>query len=87
MTMFLRSVIHEHGCGFPKNLEGQATFECLEAVYHLQRSISSCSVMSVIGNDLRCDLFIWLVMSCIISTTQSDILISYSRQQGVPSAF
>ena len=85
--MFLRGVIHEHCCGFPKDLEGQATFECLEAAYHLQRSISSRSVMSVIGNNSRCDLFISLVMSCIISTTQSDILIPYSRQQGVPRAF
>ena len=75
MTMFLRSVIHEHCCGFPKDLEGQATFECLEAVYHLQRSITSRSVMSVIENKSRCDLFIWLVMSCIVSTTQSDIVI------------
>jgi hypothetical protein len=49
MTMFLRGVIHEHCCGFPKDLEGQATFECFEAGYHLQRSISSRSVMSVIG--------------------------------------
>ena len=48
-TMFLRGVIHGHCCGFPKDLEGQATFGCLEAVYHLQRSISSRSVMSVIG--------------------------------------
>ena len=87
MTMFLRDVIHEHGCGFPKNPEGQATFECLEAVYHLQSRISRRSVMSVTGNNSRCGLFIWLVMSCIISTTQSDILISYSRQQGIPRAF
>ena len=80
MTTFLRGVIHEHCCGFPKDLEGQATFECLEAGYHLQRSISSRSVMFVLGNNSRCDLFISLKMSCIISTTQSDMLISYPLQ-------
>ena len=47
MTMFLRSVILEHCCGFPKGLEGQATFERLAAVSHLQCKLSFRIVMSV----------------------------------------
>ena len=86
--MFLRNVIHEHCCGFPKDLEGQATFERLEAVSHLQHILSFRLVVPMIrGNSLRCDLFISLAMSCIISITQLDIPIFYSRQQNVPRAF
>ena len=33
--MFLRSVILEHCCDFPKDLEGQATFERLAAIFRL----------------------------------------------------
>ena len=35
MPTFLRSVILERCCDFPKDLEGQATFECVAAVSHL----------------------------------------------------
>ena len=35
MPTFLRSVILEHYCGFPKDLEGQATFERVAAASHL----------------------------------------------------
>ena len=88
MTMFLRNVIHEHCCGFPRDLEGQATFERLAAVSRLQHILSFRSVMPIIrDNSLRCDLFISLAMSCIISITQLDMLIPYSRQQNVPRAF
>ena len=36
MKMYLRSAILEQCCGFPKDLEGRATFERLVAVSHLQ---------------------------------------------------
>ena len=88
MTRFLRSVVLEHCCGFYKYPEGQATFERLEAVSHLQHILSFRLVVPIIrGNSLRCDLFISIAMSCIISITQLDIPIPDSRQQNVPRAF
>ena len=86
MSMFFRSATLEHGCGFPKDLEGQATSELLVAVSHLKPSLSFRLVMSVIGNYSRSDLFNSLAMTCIVSITKSDILIAYSRQPNMPRA-
>ena len=79
--MFPCSVILEHCCDFPKGLEGQATFERVAAVSHLQRSLSSRLVMPVIVTSSRCGLLILPAMSCIISKTQSGILIPYSQTE------
>ena len=87
MLMSFRNATHEHGCDFPKDLEGQATSEFPAAVSHLKLSLSFRSVMSVIGNYSRSDLFISLAMTCIVSITKSDILIAYSRQPNMPRAF
>jgi hypothetical protein len=53
--MFLHSVILEHCCDSPKDLEGQATFERLRSNFspttqsHLSSRISD---VSIIGNEL-----------------------------------
>ena len=47
MTKYLRSVILEHCCGFPKDLEGPATFERLAAVSHLKRRLSFRLAVSI----------------------------------------
>ena len=85
--MFLCSVILEHCCGFPKDPEGPATFERLAAVSHLQRSLSSPLIDVCNESGSRCDLFILLAMSCIISIAQSDMItIACSRHLNVPRA-
>ena len=46
MPTFPCGVIVEHCCGFPKDLEGQATVERLPVVSRLQRSLGSCLVIN-----------------------------------------
>jgi hypothetical protein len=84
--MFLCDVIFEHCCDLSKDLEGQATVEPLPLSSHLQRSLSSRLVTSIIGNSSRSDLFISVAMPCMISIAQSDILMAYSRRPNIPRA-
>ncbi len=78
MSTFLCGVIPGQCCDFSMGLEGQATSENFPVISLLQCSQFSHRVMSLIGSSSRCNLFILLAMSCMISVIQSAILIAYS---------
>jgi hypothetical protein len=86
MLTFPCGVICERCRGSPMGLGEKATFGHLVANGRLDKSLAVPVSDVVARNGSRCDLFIWLAMSCMISIIWSGISRPSSRQTNIPRA-